>query len=650
MKKYWMYHSIQNKLGPNIFIWVLAFAGLLSLQGFAQNYPVNTIPKDLLQGADVVARESVLEIEFISEKEYLTKEKQVYTILNRAGEEFAEHISFYDNDINISYIKGSVYDASGREANKLKKSEIQDFSAADGISLHTDARVKVAKLTHHTYPFTVAYEEENKYNTLFHLPTWMPQSAEKMAVEYALLKVHIPNNLKIRSKELNLPKPGKINKTEGSTTYTWEVKQLSAIKEEPFSPRWDEQTPSVIFAPSQFEMGGYSGNMDSWEGFGKWIAQLNRNRDRLPDATLQEIKELTQGVNSSREKIAKVYEYLQNKTRYVSIQLGIGGYQPFEASFVDEKGYGDCKALSNYAYALLKAIGIDSHYTLVYAGKSGGYPLYRDFPDNRFNHAILCVPNQGDTVWLECTSQTQAAGYMGTFTGDREVLLITPEGGKIVSTPQYGKKENRQVRVGHVNLDAQGNANANVTSRYYGAIQDGSRAHYVNQSAKEQKKWLYETMEVSNFAIQDFELQRQKEEIPFVTERLTIQVNKYASQSGKRLFFAPNLMSKNSFVPQRTEERKNEIVKRNAYIEADTITYQLPENYHIEHRPETTSFQSPFGSYESSVLQKDGKLIYIRKVEINKGRFPKEEYDALVNFYKAMYKADKQKIVLVNKT
>ena len=75
--------------------------------------------------------------------------------------------------------------------------------------------------------------------------------------------------------------------------------------------------------------------------------------------------------------------------------MGIGGFKPFAATFVDQKKYGDCKALANYMRALLKAVDINANYAIVRAG-TNEKPADFNFPDNPFNHAILCIPFKND--------------------------------------------------------------------------------------------------------------------------------------------------------------------------------------------------------------------------------------------------------------
>src|SRR5262249_18052472 len=159
----------------------------------------------------------------------------------------------------------------------------------------------------------------------------------------------------------------------------WEVKGIAAVEDESSSPDWTELTPVVCLGPVQFEIQDYKGIMNTWQDFGKFVYALKNARDQLPDNIKQEVHRLTDGVTDTREKIAKLYKFMQDNTHYISIQLGIGGWQPFDATYVSTKKYGDCKALSNYMYSLLKEAGISSNYTLVKAGESEHF-FVSDFP------------------------------------------------------------------------------------------------------------------------------------------------------------------------------------------------------------------------------------------------------------------------------
>ncbi len=107
--------------------------------------------------------------------------------------------------------------------------------------------------------------------------------------------------------------------------------------------------------------------------------------------------------------MAALYNYLQQNSHYVGIQLGIGGWQTYDAIYVATKKYGDCKALSNFMISLLKEAGIKAHAVVIEAGEDQK-DFDKDFAHDPFDHVICCVPLDKDTIWLECTESVFTTG------------------------------------------------------------------------------------------------------------------------------------------------------------------------------------------------------------------------------------------------
>lgn len=617
-------------------------------------YEVNKIPVELIKGAQAVVRtdKEVIDVQDIGRA--IKKILYAVTIFNEEADHYATLKVGYDKLTKINFIEGRVYDQFGKVISKLKKADIQDIAAFDGVSFVSDSRVKIATLARSAYPFTIEFEYEIEDKNLLHYGNWYPQPNAKTAVENSTFEVITPKIFPmLRYYGQNLTVKEEIVVGEEKRVYKWNWKNLPIRpKREPYAPSTSEKIEALHVAPATFEVDGYKGDMTTWENLGKWNILLGEGREELPPLTQAKVQEMTANIDNKLDKIKTLYEYMQSKTRYVGIQLGIGGWQPFPASEVDSKGYGDCKALSNYMKSLLKVVGIESYYTLIRAGADEKNDFIPSFPSRQFNHAILCVPLEKDTVWLECTSQSQVAGYMGNFTGDRYALLVTPQGGKLVRTPTYKRNDNLLTRKASIKIDLEGNAVAEVNTQYTGLQQDeGNIDYYTTLSKEDQKKWLYERTKLPNFEILDFELNRQKSRLPIVTEKLALKINALASKSGKRLFLQPNLFSKWEQVPDEIENRKEEIeVADYDYVDADTLQFEVPEGYFLEHKPEDLNIKSAFGTYKSSIAFDGNKVVYIRQISLNKGRFPKEKYKEWVEFYRNVAKADKMKIVLVSKT
>ena len=621
----------------------------LTTLGADPKYPVSEIPEEAKKGMYAVIREKevLFEINSISSSRYYSR--VAITILNANGKSLAEEAIGYDKMSSIKFFRCTAYDAFGNVIIKLKPSAIQDVSAYDGFSLYSDSRLKVADLTQNTYPYTVEFEYELELKFLYSLPDYYVYNDDEVYIQQSTYKIIYPGGLKPRYKLFKVPEP-QVQTLDKKQALVWNFENVRPEKFERLGPDFPKVSPNIMVSPVDFEYGGYAGKMDTWENFGRWQAELNKGRGVLSETTKQRVRDITKGAKSLPEKTQLLYEYLQNKTRYVSIQLGIGGLQPFEAKVVDETGYGDCKALSNYMVSLLREVDVKAYYTTIMAGDDA-YEVDPSFPSDQSNHIIVAVPNGADTIWLECTSQTNPFGYLGTFTGDRYGLMITETGGKLVKTPAYNATDNLQIRSAEVAVKASGDAQAKIRTSYSGIQYENGRLDFVlHQSYDDQKKWVQKNTRISSFDVNSFSMKDRGGKIPSATVNLDLTLNRLASVSGKRIFLTPNLMNRSSFVPEKLESRKTNIVLRTPSIDIDSIHFVLPEGVYPEVLPEAAKIKSRFGEYESSYKMDDKGLLYIRKMRLEKGEFPPSTYQELIDFFKGVSRADNSKLVLLNKT
>ncbi|MFN8804354.1 MAG: DUF3857 domain-containing transglutaminase family protein [Bacteroidota bacterium] len=610
-------------------------------------YPVSQIPEELKKGMYAVVRESHERFEILSVKQSRYYLHKVITIFNGEARRYAEEYIGYDKMEKINFINAKVYNAQGDLIKKLKSNEIADRSAFDGFSLFSDNRLKEFDLAQVQYPYTVDIEYEVEKNYLYSIPSFELYFDDEVSLQLTTFEISYPQHLKPKYKLFQLAEPKK-EANGGNEKLSWRYENVMPEKFEPYMPA--QVIPSVIFSPSQFEYAGYAGNMTTWQELGKWQILLNEGRGLLPEQTRSKVRELTKNLPTADAKAKALYEYLQNKTRYVSIQRGIGGFQPFDATTVDKTGYGDCKALSNYMVALLNEAGLKGYYTQIYAGDNNR-PIPKDFTIDYFNHIIVAMPNGKDTLWMECTSQTAPFGYLGKFTGNRYALMVTETGGALVRTPRYDQNKNQQVTYANVTLDAQGNAKATVKAKYTGLqFENGNLDYYTSLSTEEQRKWLEKNVHIPSFEIAAFSIQSKKEKIPSAEVSIELNINRFSSVSGKRLFLTPNLMNRSTYVPEKLEKRKYTVNRTMPYIDLDSITYSIPDVLYPEFTPQPTKVTSRFGEYESLVKFDQGKLIYVRRLKMNSGEFPAESYNELIDFYKTINKADNLKLVFLNKT
>ncbi|MFI1745184.1 DUF3857 domain-containing protein [Thalassobellus sediminis] len=622
---------------------------LTTITVFSQEslYTSFTIPDNLKQNANAVVRLNDMNISIKSANEMYITKKRIVTVLNKEGDDDVDAYVHYDKNVKINDLQVLVYNQFGAVIKKIKKKDFKDVSAVDGGTLYSDSRVKYLEYTPIDYPYTIEFVCETLTSNTAFIPSFYPLNGYFVGVETSNYSINYPETITIRTKEKNLEN-FELKKEALTNGIKYKAQNIEAIKPERYSPAFFDFAPKVLLTSKQFTLEGVYAEVEDWNSFGKWMYHdLIKDTYDLPESTISMIQDLVKDEPNDIEKARKIYQYVQDKVRYISVQVGIGGWKPFNASEVDKLGYGDCKALTNYTRSLLKAVGVESNYSVVYAGKSQR-SLEDDFAAMQGNHVILNIPQENnENIWLECTSQKLPFGFIGDFTDDRDVLVITPEGGRIEHTKKYTVEENTQIIKGNYSISNDGaiDASVNVNSK---GIQYDNKYWLETETERDldihyKKRWKY----INSISINDMHIENNKKAIEFV-EDVSFKASNYSKIVGNRMLLTLNALNRNTHVPDRYRTRKQPLKIKRGFVDIDEVEIKLPQDYKVESMPKNMLIENKYGSYKAEVEVKDeNTLIYKRKFVINDGEFPKEDYAGFRNFYKEVSKMDNAKIALI---
>ena len=615
---------------------------------YAQDFDFSSlaIPENLKEDANSVIRFENFDVEIKSQREMILKYQTAITIYNNLGDDHANLKIYYDKRRTIKDVKATVYDSKGANIKKIKKSDFKDYSAYDGISLFNDSRLIYYDHTPISYPYTIYYEYEvNTSNTAF-IPGWILNGSYSQSVKSAKFTVKYPPDIQLFKSEENF-KDFEITKVENTGFLSYEIKDLPALKREPYTPALFDFLPTVKFGINKFNLEGVDGEAVNWNEFGKWYYdKLIQNTLELPESAKQKIKNLTANTSDPVEKAKIVYEYVQSKVRYISVQVGIGGFKPMFASDVDRLGYGDCKALTNYTAALLKEVGVPSYHTLIFGGEKRN--LDKNIATPQGNHMILYVPIANQDFWLECTSQKDPFAEIGSFTDDRDALVLSPEGGVIRRTKIYKTEENLQTTKGSYIIDRDGNITADV---YIESTGTQYNDHLMRNDGKNQKeldiifkKYL---SNINNIKFSKIEVFNNKEAFNF-EEKLAFTATNYGVLNGSQLLIPINAFNNGSEPPARIRDRKLPFEISMNFLDIDEVKIALPPQLKIEYIPEKVVLNSKFGTYSIEMIKIDDyHYIFKRTLKIISGKYQKEDYEPYRNFRKEITKHDNSKIILI---
>ena len=610
---------------------------------FAQEYPIASIPLELRRGANAIIRfeeNSFSQSDLNSATEKITR---IITVFNDRGRELAAFTLSQGRFFELRSFSGEIYLESGKVFKKIGKNDL--ITTAYSNDLANDDFYSYYVPVAPSYPFTIKYSYEVRWrNGLAYYPSFSPIPGFDCAVEKSILKIQVPLNMSVRFKANNLATPPTRELIAKDSVYTFTCTNLSAISYEPMSPPLSLLTPVTLAAPGNFSFDKVTGDMYSWQGVGEFLTKLQEQRSTLPPETVTKLQTMTASAKDNREKTAILYDYLQKNTRYVSIQLGIGGWQPISAEQVDKTGFGDCKALSNYMKAMLAAVGIESDYAIIHTNKKR---MFLDFSTpNQANHVVLMVPSEKDSIWLECTSRDLPFNYIHSNMAGHDVLLVKGEQSALHRVKELPDTLHTEINTISIQLQPDANISSSVKNIYTNHKAENVLRFALYKSESEKINDLATSLSVNKAQIGNIKTDYSRTEYPQVTISYDMMAESYATITGNRMFVSLNPFRNQWGRNFSASSRKLPIHIQTTINQTDSIHIALPDGYSIESKPQSSSISSKFGSFSSHIDITDNSLILVQKLSIPKGEYAAESYQEIKEFFQKVDTALSGRVVL----
>jgi hypothetical protein len=587
-------------------------------------------------------------------------DRKAYRILRPGGEHFGLLELHVDSRSRVISMRGWCIPASGQDFEVTESGAVESGKPEmqTGV-LVGDLRIKSLQIPAALPGSIVGYEDEQELQPYQIADSWAFQ--DQVPVGEAHYTLALPPGWSYSAVWLNhadqAPVPGARN------TWTWEVRDVSAIPVEAHMPPWHGIAGQMVVEPLEPNARGPS--LGSWQDVGLWYSNLNRDRgDSSPELT-QKVVELTTAEPTLLGKIRALAGFVQEEVRYVAIELGIGGYQPHPASAVFANRFGDCKDKATLLSAMLKAIGVDSYYLLINTERGSVSPATP--PSLGFNHEVLAIQlpkDAQDPSLLARFSKASLDGLLvfdptdertpfGMIRGQLQSnygLLIRPGGGELIELPKLPTATNAVRRSARLTLDATGTLRGDVQEIRVGEPAATARQTVGSAMRDTDQIKPVEILIAGSFATVSI-LKASAANLPSDGRpfewNYTLEADGYAKIAGDLLLVRPRVMGTDARDFLETDEPRTQAIEfERPEHDTDQFEISLPAGYKLEHLPPPVNVNFGFASYQSRSELIGQTLRYTRSLEIRELGVPAEKARELREFYRTISKDERRLAVL----
>lgn len=579
----------------------------------------------------------------IDEKSRKKTEKTVSIRINNKSENYLAHVEIRHSPLqDFSFGEARIMDPEGNMLRKIRKKDLTTRNDLSHAAFYQDDLITEFDLYWHQYPYIIEYSYTIEEKEFIYLSWWTPVLYSTVPTLKASLEINVPLDY-----EVNVSQSGDITFNDSVIAdrkiFQWNSTFAGKIKNEIFSPPVQESIPVVRVVPLNLSY-GVPGSTKSWSSFGSWLKDLNEGTDLLPLREKRAVERLIKDSGDQKEIVRRIYHYLQDHTRYINVAIDVGGLKSYPADYVCTNKYGDCKALTTYMKSMLKSVGIPSYYTVINAGKNEAR-INTDFPGQQFNHVILAVPLQKDTIWLENTSGTLPFNYLGTFTQDRYALAIGEERSELIKTPELKLSEVLVERDHKYILDEKNVWRSEALLNLRGDAFEDLRHVLSNRDEKDQVLQVNKSLGIEGYELREWSI------IDFHRDSSSVKIQvagvppNPVREIGNMKVINPLNISIPDF--ENPKERTLEVRINYPIYKADKTEYRLPFEAKDAQIPEGTSIKSDYGEYSVGFHRENNSIIIREKFILLKNQIDIKDYPQFYSFLQSITNYKKTTAILI---
>lgn len=587
-------------------------------------------------------------------------ERRAYKILRPEGRGYARAQAVVGGQDKLESMRAWCIPAQGKDFEVKDKDAVDRSLSFEGGELVSDLKMRTLEIPAGEPGNVVGYEIQYDSRPFVLEDGWHFQ--REIPVREARYTLQMPAGWEYKAVWMNHPKVEPI--AIGGNQWQWVVTDVPEVRWERDMPPFRGVVAKMVVAflgPGAKWTNGFV----TWDDMGKWENGLVAGR-RDPTAEIsRKVAEINERRPSQQQKMQGIADFLQKEIRYVGIELGIGGWQPHSAAEVFSHRYGDCKDKATLMSSMLKLSGIDSYYVIINTER--GAVTAATPPTNMFNHVILAIrlpedvndpefqavytdPKLGRLLIFDPTDQKTSIGALRGELQANYALLVTPDGGQLIETPQLASSSNGLHRSGKLTLDPQGTLRGHIEE-----IRNGDFASYERYyqsavpSSKDRVKRIEQEISrsIGMFQITSASISNlEQNTLPFGYSYELVAPS-YAKQIGELIALRTVVMGRESSDLLETKEpRKFPVNFEGPRRDADQFEITIPPGYVVDDLPPPVDLDYNFASYHSKVEAAGNVLKYTRSLEIKELTVPLSEMEDLRKFNRTIAGDERNTAVL----